>query len=296
MARTRVFVSYSHDDREWLKRFSMHVSVLVRQGLVDLWSDSGIPAGAEWERQIESALTTAKVAVLLVSPAFLASEYIWKHEMPRILAHAKQGMEAIPLLLRPCAWRLEDELAKLQARPTDGAPLSLGSESSVDLNLSEFAYELAARIGKSPAAKVPASGVWVDPSPVPIATASLDLKGTWGGLYNRNRRMILVIQETAGDALQGLLEYPDEGTITIVEGAAHRHLSRGDPLWAQVGGASRDGDRLAISFRETGYKKKGSSAINFSGEYRVILEADDMIGAWFSEGRLVGTLALRRQG
>lgn len=64
-------------------------------------------------------------------------------------------MVALPVILRPCAWRLEEDLARLQARPTDGRPLSLGSESEIDLNLSELAYELAARVGKSPAAIAP---------------------------------------------------------------------------------------------------------------------------------------------
>lgn len=89
MPRTKVFVSYSHDDREWLSKFSLHVAILERRGLVELWSDEGIAAGADWEREIEIALGAAKVAVLMVSPAFLASEYIGKHEMPRIVAHSR---------------------------------------------------------------------------------------------------------------------------------------------------------------------------------------------------------------
>jgi hypothetical protein len=48
---------------------------------VDLWADNRLPSGAEWEREIEAALTSAKVAVLLISPAFLASEFIWESEM-----------------------------------------------------------------------------------------------------------------------------------------------------------------------------------------------------------------------
>jgi TIR domain len=88
ISRTKVFVSYSHDDLKWLREVSQHIAVLNRLGLVDLWSDTNIDAGAEWERQIESALTSARVAVLLVSPAFLASKFIWKNEMPRIVAHS----------------------------------------------------------------------------------------------------------------------------------------------------------------------------------------------------------------
>ena len=75
MSRTNVFVSYSHDDREWLNRFSQHIAVLERRELVDVWSDARIAAGEDWEQAIDAALSSAKVAVLLVSPAFLASTF-----------------------------------------------------------------------------------------------------------------------------------------------------------------------------------------------------------------------------
>src|ERR1700737_5550226 len=128
-ARTKIFVSYSHEDRVWLSRLAQHIAVLERRGLVELWSDARIEAGADWEREIEIALSHAKVAVLLVSPAFLASEFVWAQEMPRIIAHAALGMDTLPLIVRPCAWRLEDFLARLMARPTDGPPLAPGRGS-----------------------------------------------------------------------------------------------------------------------------------------------------------------------
>jgi hypothetical protein len=111
LSRTTIFVSYSHDDREWLDRFSLHISALARRGLVDVGSDARIRAGADWQKAIDTALSSAKVAVLRVSPAFLASEFIWEREMPRIVAHLAQGMEALPLIVRPCAWTLEDDLS-----------------------------------------------------------------------------------------------------------------------------------------------------------------------------------------
>src|SRR5712664_1992504 len=118
MARTRVFVSYGHQDADWLKRFQQHIALLERLDLVDL-CDTRVSSGAEWEREIEVALTNAKVAVLLITPAFLASKFIWANEMPRIEAHCGEGMEALPLIIRPCPWRLERFLVKLMARPRE---------------------------------------------------------------------------------------------------------------------------------------------------------------------------------
>ena len=152
MERTKIFVSYSQEDRDWLNRVSQHMAVLERRGLIEVWSGTRIAEGANWENEIESALSATKVAVLLVSPAFLASKFVWTKEMPRIVAHAAKGIDILPLIVRPCAWRLEDDLAQLQARPAAGRALSLGSQSQVDSDLSAVVYELAARIGQSPAA------------------------------------------------------------------------------------------------------------------------------------------------
>ena len=290
MARTNVFVSYSHDDTDWLKRFLVHTAVLERRGLVDVWSDTRLAVGTEWQKEIDSALTAAKVSVLLVSPAFLASRFIWDHEMPLIVAHAAQGMSVLPLITRPCAWRLEEELARLQARPTDGRPLSLGSESQVDSDLSAFAYELAALVGRSPVA------VTVPSTDAPSLTSEASgVAGEWSGYYNRTRPVRLLIQELDDDTIRGTMEYPAEGTVTQVQGSVHSGWSPDDPVWAQIiGGMTYQGKGVAVSFRETSYERRGSSSISFDGDYRAFVNGNEMTGAWFSGQRLVGSLSLQR--
>jgi TIR domain len=118
MSRQKIFVSYSHRDRAWLERLLEHLGALERWQLVHAWTDGRIEAGASWEDEIDRALEEAQAAVLLVSPAFLASHYVWDVEMERIDAHRKKGMQVYPLIVRPCAWRLEELLRDLQARPT----------------------------------------------------------------------------------------------------------------------------------------------------------------------------------
>jgi hypothetical protein len=89
------------------------------------------------------------------------------------------------------------------------------------------------------------------------------------------------------------MEYPGEGTATRIDGMLHPVWSANDPLWGQVD-AGTDSNGFAVSFRETGYEKKGSSSISFDGEYRAIVSGTDLTGAWFSGMRLVGTIALRK--
>ncbi len=82
MARTNVFISYSHKDKKWLERLQAHLKPLERAGLVDRWDDTRIEAGDEWRKEIRQALDAARVVVLLVSADFMASDFIAKDELP----------------------------------------------------------------------------------------------------------------------------------------------------------------------------------------------------------------------
>ena len=76
--RDQVFISYARVDRAWVDRLQQMMKPLLRAGgqTVRLWDDSQIPPGAQWRAAIETALAGAKVALLLVSDAFLASEFV----------------------------------------------------------------------------------------------------------------------------------------------------------------------------------------------------------------------------
>src|SRR5205823_3965869 len=109
LAQRKVFISYSHKDAEWLERLRVHLSPVEREGIIDLWDDTRIEAGVQWKEAIMDALETARVAVLLISADFLASDFIAEHELPTLLARAKEGgTTIIPIILSPSLFTSTD--------------------------------------------------------------------------------------------------------------------------------------------------------------------------------------------
>jgi TIR domain len=103
LAKRKVFVSYSHTDARWLERLRVHLKPIEREGIVDLWDDTKIAAGIQWKGAISEALETSKVAVLLISADFLASDFIAEHELPTLLTQAEAGGTTIlPVIVSPC--------------------------------------------------------------------------------------------------------------------------------------------------------------------------------------------------
>jgi len=70
--RTNIFISYSHTDAEVLDRLRIHLDPLRRFYGIKEWCDRDIMPGDHWEDKIKKALSECQVAVLLVSPDFLA--------------------------------------------------------------------------------------------------------------------------------------------------------------------------------------------------------------------------------
>ena len=77
-----VFISFARGDEStedasgrWHDRLLQHLGGIVRQQDIEIWSDHQIKLGDDWHRAIQDKLESARVAILLVGPAFLASEY-----------------------------------------------------------------------------------------------------------------------------------------------------------------------------------------------------------------------------
>ena len=71
----RVFVSYSHKDESLVHELENHLSVLRRAGVIADWSNRRIAMGADWHREISTALEAADLILLLLSPTATLLEH-----------------------------------------------------------------------------------------------------------------------------------------------------------------------------------------------------------------------------
>jgi hypothetical protein len=96
----RFFVSYAHDDEAQSTTLVGKLEVLFR-GHVQVsfkpWSDHQILPGTQWRGEIQKTMEACEYVVLMVSQAFVASEFIRNEELPYLL----QNKRVIPVALKP---------------------------------------------------------------------------------------------------------------------------------------------------------------------------------------------------
>jgi len=113
--RPLVFLSYSHKDRKWLDELRTMLSPMVRNSLVGVWWDGDIKPSQQWREEIDQALASARIGVLLVSPNFLASDFIANEELPYLIEAARERrVTLLWILLSPCLYE-QTPLEKIQA-------------------------------------------------------------------------------------------------------------------------------------------------------------------------------------
>lgn len=124
----KVFISYSHEDKQYLNDLVKYLSNMKRQREITTWTDRDITGGSPWRNEIDENLEVAEIVLLLISPDFINSEYCFDIEMRAAMQrHEAKLARVIPVYLRVTDVKgslIED----LQGLPNDRVPISKWSD------------------------------------------------------------------------------------------------------------------------------------------------------------------------
>ncbi len=137
----KIFYSYAHEDRELLEQLQKHLKTLQRQANIADFDDHQIMAGTMWEEAINEALHAAHIILLLISPDYFVSNYLYL-EMEWALERARTGEALIiPIILRPVNW-VDSPIRNFETLPTAGKPVTTWKQ------IDEAFYDITQRLRK----------------------------------------------------------------------------------------------------------------------------------------------------
>jgi hypothetical protein len=100
----RGFVSYAHVDHAPFGALETYLTSIGRAYDVVFWADRRITAGNHWSDRVAREIEGSHIHLLLMSPAFFASDYIFEKELPAIAERCRAGALIVPILVKPCFW------------------------------------------------------------------------------------------------------------------------------------------------------------------------------------------------
>ena len=148
--RNTIFICYSHSDDRWRKKVEIAIKSMELEGIqVKLWSDKKIKTGFRWQDSIFSILSRTRIAILLVSNDFLASEFIKDKELPRILKKAKSDELAVmSIILSYCRFTENKELSLYQSLNPPDTPMARLQKYKQELYLYKLTKDIEFYINK----------------------------------------------------------------------------------------------------------------------------------------------------
>ena len=146
MPTPSIFISYGHFDMQevnWIERLKIYLAPFSRDLKIEIWDDTKITTGTKWRKEIAKALDEATSSILLVGPAFLASNFIMKKELPKLLDSAqKHGLLIYPLIISYCSYK-KSILEQFQSFNDPEHPLESLSTSEQNRILNEIAMKVS---------------------------------------------------------------------------------------------------------------------------------------------------------
>ncbi|WP_281649250.1 toll/interleukin-1 receptor domain-containing protein, partial [Parendozoicomonas sp. Alg238-R29] len=146
-----LFYSYSHADKDHRKELEKHLTLLVRNKIINPWYDGKITAGSLWENEIQENLKKTDIVIFLVTPNWLSSQACLDEWDEALALQKKQPNKVlIPIIATDCAWRDLVEMPKKLVLPSDGKPVTQWKpKDSAWLNVYEGIKKAAERVKKN---------------------------------------------------------------------------------------------------------------------------------------------------
>jgi TIR domain len=113
--KIKYFVSYAHRNSALTCNFIDRLDDVLapsKRFEYSRWQDTDLILGEKWEEKINEAIANCDFGLLLISPAFLASNFITKKELPKFVSGKKSS---VPVMLQPVDFDRHD-LKGLQKR------------------------------------------------------------------------------------------------------------------------------------------------------------------------------------
>lgn len=107
--KIRFFVSYALANRALAARFLEKFREQAKPSKkykYNFWRDTEILVGEKWHEEIQEALKECDLGLLLISPAFLGSQYIHEHELPKLMK--SDADQLFPIMLQPVDFERHD--------------------------------------------------------------------------------------------------------------------------------------------------------------------------------------------
>ena len=134
---------------------------------MQVWDDQQIEVGAKWREEIEQALASATVAVLLVSPAFLASNFIHNEEIPKLLKAAEErGLVVFWIPVRASSYK-ETQIVDYQSAHPPTQPIARMRPEDRDDAWVKICEKLGKVLRRQQATQVPENKTPLLP-PIPV--------------------------------------------------------------------------------------------------------------------------------
>lgn len=102
----KVFIAYAHRGDDYVRSLLYNLMDLIDDKFIETWQDARLEFGQDFQTEVRKELDRADVALYLVTPELLVSDYMQGPIFNRVLERARaQNLRIVPLIVQACDWQ-----------------------------------------------------------------------------------------------------------------------------------------------------------------------------------------------